>query len=93
VDDAWATIGSTNVAERSFRRDTELNASFWHAQTARALRVELLREHLAQDTSEFDAREALRLYAAVARANSERRAARQPLEGLAYALDPQKYGT
>jgi phosphatidylserine/phosphatidylglycerophosphate/cardiolipin synthase-like enzyme len=93
VDDAWATIGSTNVAERSFRRDTELNASFWHARTVHALRVELLREHLARDTSGLDPREALRLYAAVARANGERRAVRQPLEGLAYALDPHKYGT
>jgi cardiolipin synthase len=93
VDDAWATIGSTNVAERSFRRDTELNASFWHAQTVHALRVELLREHLARDTSGLDPSEALRLYAAIARANAERRAARQPLEGLAYALDPKKYGT
>jgi len=93
VDDAWATIGSTNVAERSFRRDTELNASFWHARTVHALRVELLREHLSQDTAELDAREALRLYADIARANGERRAAGQPLEGLAYALDPKTYGT
>jgi phosphatidylserine/phosphatidylglycerophosphate/cardiolipin synthase-like enzyme len=93
VDDAWATIGSTNVAERSFRRDTELNASFWHAQTVHTLRVELLREHLARDTSGLDPREALRLYAAIARANGERRTSRQPLEGLAYALDAQKYGT
>jgi cardiolipin synthase len=27
VDDAWVTIGSTNVVDRSFRTDTELNAS------------------------------------------------------------------
>ena len=93
VDDAWATIGSTNIAERSFRRDTELNASFWHAQTVHALRVELLREHLARDTSGLDPREALRLYADIARANGERRAVRQPLEGLAYSLDAQEYGT
>ncbi|MBW1685980.1 MAG: hypothetical protein JRS35_13075, partial [Deltaproteobacteria bacterium] len=93
VDDAWATIGSTNIAERSFRRDTELNASFWHAQTVHTLRVELLHEHLARDTSGLDPREALRLYAAIARANGERRAVRQPLEGLAYSLDAQEYGT
>jgi phosphatidylserine/phosphatidylglycerophosphate/cardiolipin synthase-like enzyme len=41
VDDAWCTIGSTNVAERSFHQDTELNASLWHAPTVRALRSEL----------------------------------------------------
>ncbi|HTD27733.1 MAG TPA: phospholipase D-like domain-containing protein, partial [Candidatus Elarobacter sp.] len=38
VDDAWATIGSTNVASRSFYADTELNASLWDPGTARALR-------------------------------------------------------
>ena len=40
-DDAWATIGSTNIAERSFHRDFELNVSFWHATTARTLRERL----------------------------------------------------
>jgi phosphatidylserine/phosphatidylglycerophosphate/cardiolipin synthase-like enzyme len=93
VDDAWATIGSTNVAERSFHRDTELNASFWHADTVRALRVELLHEHLGRDTAQLDARAALRLYRDLARANQDRRRARQPLEGLAYAIDPRDYGT
>jgi phosphatidylserine/phosphatidylglycerophosphate/cardiolipin synthase-like enzyme len=92
VDDAWATIGSTNVAERSFHRDTELNASFWHAQAVRALREELLREHLGRDTSALDDRGALRLFAQIARANADRRAFWQPLEGLAYALDPAQYG-
>ena len=93
VDDAWATIGSTNVAERSFHRDTELNASFWHAETVRDLRVELLREHLARDTAALDARGALRLFHELARGNRDRRTLRQPLEGLAYAVDPNEYGT
>lgn len=92
VDDAWATIGSTNVAERSFHSDTELNASFWHADTVRSLRVQLLSEHLGRDTSGEDARAALRGFAALARANRERRGRRQPLEGLAYAVDPGSYG-
>jgi phosphatidylserine/phosphatidylglycerophosphate/cardiolipin synthase-like enzyme len=92
VDDAWATIGSTNVAERSFHRDTELNASFWHAETVRALRVELLAEHLGRDTAGLDARGALRLYRELARANDDRRTLWQPLDGLAYALDPAEYG-
>ena len=49
VDDVWATIGSTNIGNRSFYGDTELNASFWHRDTVRALRCELLLEHIAQD--------------------------------------------
>ncbi len=93
VDDAWATIGSTNVAERSFHRDTELNASFWHAPTVHALRTELLAEHLGEDTAGLDAGGALARAQAVARANSGRRALREPLAGLVYALDPAVYGT
>jgi phosphatidylserine/phosphatidylglycerophosphate/cardiolipin synthase-like enzyme len=92
VDDGWATIGSTNVAERSFHRDTELNASFWCAETVKALRVELLLEHLSRDTSELGAAEALRLYHRLARSNDDRKAFWQPLAGLAYAIDPRDYG-
>jgi phosphatidylserine/phosphatidylglycerophosphate/cardiolipin synthase-like enzyme len=92
VDDAWVTIGSTNVAERSFHSDTELNASVWHAPTVRALRVALLREHLARDTSPLDDRAALRLYREVALANRDRRVDLKPLAGLAYQLDPRDYG-
>jgi len=92
VDDAWATIGSANVADRSFYGDTELNASFWHAPTVRALRVELLREHLACNTQKCDDRAALRLFRERARANGERWARGAPLDGLAVALDPARYG-
>ncbi len=92
VDDAWATIGSANVAERSFHRDTELNASFWHEPTVRGLREELLAEHLGGDTAGLGARDALRRFREVARANADRRTLWQPLEGLAYALDPREYG-
>ncbi len=92
VDDVWATIGSTNVAERSFHQDTELNASFWHAPTVRALRVELLREHLGRDTSDLDDREALRRFRETALANRDRRTCWEPLEGLAYAVEPRDYG-
>src|SRR6185503_8915412 len=45
VDDVWSTIGSANLGNRSFFGDTELNASFWHGPTVRALRQELLLEH------------------------------------------------
>jgi len=92
VDDAWATIGSTNVADRSFHKDTELNASFWHAATVRALRVELLSEHLGRDTADLSAREALAAYARQACANRQRRTRGEALEGLVYAVDPALYG-
>jgi phosphatidylserine/phosphatidylglycerophosphate/cardiolipin synthase-like enzyme len=55
-------IGSTNLANRSFYGDTELNASLWHGPTVRALRAELLREHLGRDNSALDDRAALPLY-------------------------------
>jgi phosphatidylserine/phosphatidylglycerophosphate/cardiolipin synthase-like enzyme len=93
VDDAWCTIGSTNIAERSFHQDTELNASFWHPESVRALRQELLLEHLGVDTGDLDDRGALRAFHRIARSNRDRRTSRQPLGGLAYALDPVEYGT
>jgi phosphatidylserine/phosphatidylglycerophosphate/cardiolipin synthase-like enzyme len=92
VDDAWATIGSANIANRSFYRDTELNASFWHPETVRALRVELLAEHLGEDTGRLDARDAMRRYRESARENAARRRAGEPLQRLAHALDPATYG-
>src|SRR5207249_9600020 len=49
---------STNVANRSFYADTELNASLWDEGTARALRVALFGEHLDVDTAALDARAA-----------------------------------
>ena len=93
VDDAWATIGSANVGNRSFFGDTELNASFWHAPTVRSLRAELLREHLALDTAHLDDRAAFALYREVARANRARRDSGLPLEGMALALDPASYAS
>ena len=93
IDDAWATIGSTNVADRSFFGDTELNASFWHCPTARALRCELLQEHLGTDTSGLDDVAALALMRERARQNQSRRERGERLEGLAFAIDPAKYGS
>jgi phosphatidylserine/phosphatidylglycerophosphate/cardiolipin synthase-like enzyme len=92
IDDAWATIGSTNVADRSFFADTELNASFWHRDVARALRCELLQEHLGSDTSGLDDVAALALLRERARKNQGRRERGEQLEGLAFAIDPEKYG-
>jgi phosphatidylserine/phosphatidylglycerophosphate/cardiolipin synthase-like enzyme len=92
VDDAWATIGSTNVADRSFYGDTELNASFWDAETARRLRTTLLAEHLGRDTSALDDRAALALFRELARENRSRRERGDLLDGLAFAVDPARYG-
>jgi phosphatidylserine/phosphatidylglycerophosphate/cardiolipin synthase-like enzyme len=92
VDDAWATIGSTNVADRSFHGDTELNASFWDAETVRALRARLLAEHLGRDTSALGDRAALALFRELAWENRGRRERGDLLDGLAFAVDPARYG-
>jgi phosphatidylserine/phosphatidylglycerophosphate/cardiolipin synthase-like enzyme len=92
VDDGWATIGSANIAPRSFHGDTELNASLWHGPTVRALRRELLLEHLGADTASLDDRRALRLYREVAHANRARWVRGERLQGLAVAIDPSEYG-
>jgi cardiolipin synthase len=92
VDDAWATIGSTNTADRSFQRDTELNASIWHGDVVRALRRQLFLEHLGLDTGDLDGVAAIRRFHERARDNAWRRLAGGPLEGLAYTLDAGLYG-
>lgn len=91
VDDGWCTIGSCNTANRSFYGDTELNASIWHAPTVRALRAELLEEHLGIDTGRVDDVAALDVFAQVARENAERRQSGAAQQGLALALDPATY--
>ncbi|MGI9590445.1 MAG: phospholipase D-like domain-containing protein [Myxococcota bacterium] len=91
VDDSWATIGSANVGNRSFYGDTELNASFWHGPTVRALRDELFGEHLGRDTSQLSGPEALALFARQSRENATRRDQGKPLDGLALWIDPARY--
>jgi phosphatidylserine/phosphatidylglycerophosphate/cardiolipin synthase-like enzyme len=93
VDDEWATIGSCNLHSNSLYGHTEMNASIWDATVVRALRCELLSEHLRLDTGHLDAREALQLYQAIARHNRRKREADDPgWQGLAYTLDPATYG-
>jgi len=92
VDDAWATIGSANILPRSFYADSELNVSFWHPPTVRALRTALLAEHLGTDTSALALEDALRAFGDQARENRARRAGGRALDGLAWALDPKEYG-
>lgn len=94
VDDVWATIGSCNIGGRSFFGDTELNASFHDRAVVRALRCDLLAEHLERDTSGLDDVAALRLYGQMARANSVRATTgAEDWRGIAFALDPMTYGS
>jgi phosphatidylserine/phosphatidylglycerophosphate/cardiolipin synthase-like enzyme len=92
VDDTWATIGSTNVASRSFRHDTELNASIWHEDEARALRHALFANALGRPPRRDDEIAAFDEFATVARRNLDRRTLWEPLDGFVYALDPAQYG-
>ena len=46
VDDEWATVGSANFDLGSLERNTEMNATWWDAALARALREDLFAEHL-----------------------------------------------
>lgn len=92
VDDLWATIGSCNIGARSFFGDTELNLSFWCADTVRRLRVELLREHVDEDTSALSDREAMALWRDIARRNAALGLrSPQAWKGIAFALDPATY--
>ena len=91
IDDCWATIGSTNTMFRSFKGDTELNASFWAADLVRSLRCELLLEHFGEDTSALDDRAAFARYREVALLNRDRRAAGEPMQGQIFAMDPDAW--
>jgi cardiolipin synthase len=92
VDDAWVTIGSTNVADRSFRTDTELNASIWHPETVKALRCELFEEHIGIDTTGLNDVEAFQRFHDRARDNARQKLAASPMDGLAYRLNASIYG-
>jgi cardiolipin synthase len=93
VDDSWGTIGSCNLHSHSLTGNSEMNASFWDPDVVRALRVQLLAEHLGQDTSALGDRAALALYREIGQANRRRRAAGQTdWQGIAFALDPAAYG-
>jgi phosphatidylserine/phosphatidylglycerophosphate/cardiolipin synthase-like enzyme len=93
VDDTWATIGSCNLHAFSVLGNTEMNATFQDPAAVRALRCELLSEHLGRDTSDLDDRAALAEYRRIAVDNRRRRDAGDPeWEGLAFSLDPAAYG-
>lgn len=88
VDDAWATIGSTNTMFRSFKGDTEMNASFWDEDVVRGLRCQLLTEHLCEDTSTLGDVKAFERYREIALRNRERRRIGEPMQGQVFAMDP-----
>jgi cardiolipin synthase A/B len=93
VDDAWATIGSCNLHTHSLFGNTEMNASIWDPEIVRALRCELLAEHLDQDTAGIDDRAALRRFREIARENRRRHDAGDfKWQGLAFSLDAATYG-
>jgi phosphatidylserine/phosphatidylglycerophosphate/cardiolipin synthase-like enzyme len=94
VDDAWATVGSCNLHRRSLFGNSELNVAFSDPATVRAVRCELLQEHLDRDTSDLDERSALQCYRKIAIENRSRFEAGDPAwQGLAFSLDPTSYGT
>nr|WKF59469.1 putative cardiolipin synthase YwiE [Paraburkholderia busanensis] len=93
IDDAWATIGSCNLHANSLTGHSELNVSVWDAEWVRALRCELLREHLDEDTSAMTDRAAFTRYACIARENAARwRAGHGAWQGLAFEIEPAAYG-
>jgi phosphatidylserine/phosphatidylglycerophosphate/cardiolipin synthase-like enzyme len=93
VDDLWATVGSCNLHRFSLFGNGEMNVAFWDPPTVRALRCELLREHLGVDTSRMDACAALRLFRKIALQNRGRlEAGDHAWQGLAFSLDPASYG-
>jgi cardiolipin synthase len=93
IDDAWATIGSCNLHANSLFGHTEMNASFWDPKVVRALRCELLAEHIGQDTAHLDDRAALALYRLVAEENRRKREVGDcNWQGLAFRLSAETYG-
>lgn len=87
ADDEWVTVGSCNLHKYSLFGNSELNATFRDAKTARAMRVSLLGEHIGVDTSELTDVEALKLFQGVALENQRRRSTGDnDWQGMAFAL-------
>jgi len=93
IDDAWATVGSCNLHAGSLFRNTEMNVSFWDPACVRALRCELMAEHMGEETRQLDDREAFARFRRIARENAaKRKAGDGAWQGLVFALDPVVYG-
>ena len=93
IDDVWATIGSTNLIFTSFQGDTEMNVSFWDGDLVRGFRSRLVGEQGGFDAVGMSGVEAIDRLAGVARANADRRAADDVLQGFACAIDPSTWAT
>jgi len=91
VDGMWATIGSCNIADRSFYSDTELNVSFWNEKTARAFRNALFNEHLGVVVSHMTDIDAMKYFKETAWENTLRRVRGEALQGLVFQLNPAHY--
>ena len=71
-----------------------MNLSFQDADEVRALRCDLFAEHTGHDTAALAGADALRLFAATARANAQRRDAGEVnWQGIVFALDPATYAS
>jgi len=92
VDDEWATVGSCNLHRFSLFGNGEMNVAFAEPNTIMALRCELLKEHLGQDTSDIDSKNALRLFKKIAKQNRKKyEAGGCDWQGLAFELDIATY--
>ncbi len=92
IDDSWATIGSANLHWFSLYGNAEMNVTFWDPEAVKALRCELLQEHLEIDTRHLTDRAALDLMVDAAEANRDRwNAGSGAWQGNAHAIDLAPY--
>ncbi len=95
VDDVFATIGSTNFAERSFRNQTEMNVSFQDSADGQGAALRPVRR--TSRAGYVDARRR-RGDAPVRRRprapmRKRREAGDMAWQGIAFALDPATYAS
>jgi cardiolipin synthase A/B len=94
VDDEWATIGSANAMFRSFREDTEMNATTWDGGVARQLRHDLMAEHLGEPEANGkldDDRGAIAILRERGLDNRELRREGRPMRGQIFAIRPEEW--
>jgi cardiolipin synthase len=94
VDDEWATIGSANAMFRSFREDTEMNATVWDAAVAKDLRHQLMAEHLGEPGANGKLDDDVGSVAILRERALENREARREgraLRGQIYAIRPEEW--
>jgi cardiolipin synthase len=94
VDDEWATIGSANAMFRSFREDTEMNATTWDTEVARQLRHDLMAEHLGEPGANGkldDDVGSIRLLRERALENREARREGRAMRGQIFAIRPEEW--